>query len=235
MSSSSARRAAAGTGEVTRRSTARSLRRARRPARSAAEPSRPVLPFLSSSSSVVTRARPAPAILVREPGRRGAVPGTERGPAALGPRRGPCAALRLAGARAPAGPPWPPGAGKRVEPTRLHQRQHFFPGHGFFRALRLGHGACEARFAAGRPSRLAGRWARRPWARAGPILGSARAAFPRCRASPPGRREPPRRRRRGADPRRHGAGSRRRHVVISFQRLEASRSRTGRGRRRDEG
>ena len=43
VSSSSTRRAEAGTGEVTRRSPARSLRRARRPARSAAEPEPPGL------------------------------------------------------------------------------------------------------------------------------------------------------------------------------------------------
>ena len=100
VSSSSASRAAAGTGEVTRRSTARSLRRARRPARSAAEPSRPVLPFFSSSSSAVIGGaagggmtgpgcRPAQRPgQCRPPGHRGAGPGEGPAPRVAAGRRG---------------------------------------------------------------------------------------------------------------------------------------------------
>ena len=98
-------RAAAGTGEVTRRSTARSLRLARRPARSAAEPSR--LPaFLRSSSSSTGGGGPGGGASPARPrgvvgaGRRGAAPGRGGRPALGAATRG--------------WPPRPPGADRRV-------------------------------------------------------------------------------------------------------------------------
>ena len=113
VSSSSLSSAAAGMGEVTRRSVARSLRRARRPARSADEPTLP-LARRSSSSSLPCTGGPA------GPGRppAGAGPGPGPGRRGPGPAPGPGMPPGPGACRSRPGKP-PPGMGPRGDgPTR---------------------------------------------------------------------------------------------------------------------
>ena len=207
-----------GHGEVTRRSPARSLRRARRPARSAAEPRRPVLPFLSSSSSTVAIG-PAGAGS-RVPRDRGA--GQSPLPARAS-RRGAArrSALRLVATG--------PGANLRRLPIEGHHQGIGTPPIGPT-ASRLGFPpwSSTSRGAASWPrgSRMATRRVRRRreaarWpppreARDGAIPGPDSRRPPSGAASPVGRRARPRRGRRRSNPRSAGASSRRRHVVVAL-------------------
>ena len=235
-SSSSTRSAEAGTGEVTRRSPARSLRRARRPARSAAEPRRPVLFLLVF---LLDRRRLAGAVLADRAREQGH--GAARAPPGTGPRR--AASRRRARRRAAADRG---GIHRRARGLRLRRlesrsvdptasRPASLPwsstcrGAGSWAAGPRAPGAAVRRHAAARRG-LRPRGAR---AGAGPPRDSRRP--PSAPVSPPSRRGPAdARRRRGADPRGHGADSRRRHVVARLQGLEA-RGCPRRRRRRPDG
>ena len=191
-SSSSTRSVATATGEVTRRSPARSLRRARRPARSATEPRRPVLPLrfvflllgcewrwrcLQTGCRRRTTSRRGAA------GRHGAA-GTRR------PGGGPPAPLRLTGAGSAAGPGG--SAARRLQSgqlTRPHQVQHVCLVDRLFRALGPGHGARRSR-ARRAGTRRAQRGLRPRRARAGPASRGDSRRPPSAPVSAPGRRGP---------------------------------------------
>jgi hypothetical protein len=117
-----------------------------------------------------------------------------------------------------------------VELTRLHEGQHFLPGHRFFRALGFGHGCRRRgplRTAASRQRRCGGRG----HVGQGPARSSADIASSPITSGLSRGATRSWRGRRGTNPRSHRAGSRRRHVVVAFQWLKGGRSGSGRGRR----
>ncbi len=192
-SSSSTSRAEAGTGEVTRRSPARSLRRARRPARSAAEPRRPA--FVSAVFFLLGRRRRRRRRR-REPGPAGrraarqAATGAEP-PARGGPRAGHRARCGRAGPAAGAGRR-PPAGCRVARADRTASRPASRPWSSTSRDAGSWAPGPVPPGAAGRPG-AAVTWARPPGARARALRGPRRShagrrrLLPGCGAAAPGR------------------------------------------------
>ena len=147
---------------------------ARRPARSAAEPNRPVFPFLSSSSSVAiggagAAGTPGPGV-----GRRAMVPAPTRGRYHGVDRRKALRHVAVDRRGPPGGAPWPPAVGKALRPPDFMSASISSLVTDLSGRCVLGTGGKD-RFAEACCPAAAGSLGRRPWAMVGPILGLSRA------------------------------------------------------------